>query len=57
MISRWDVIEVQGRATSTAAKLFLDTLERRLPFALPALQVDGAANSPPSSSRLVTSAA
>ena len=40
-ISRWDVIEVRGRATSTAAKLFLDTLERRLPFPLRALQVDG----------------
>jgi putative transposase len=40
-ISRWDVIEVHGRATSTAAKLFLDTLERRLPFPLRALQVDG----------------
>src|SRR5579875_2522791 len=41
MISRWDVIEVHQRATSTAATLFLDTLERRLPFPLRALQVDG----------------
>jgi putative transposase len=40
-ISRWDVIEVHGRATSTAAKLFLETLQRRLPFPLRALQVDG----------------
>jgi putative transposase len=40
-ISRWDVIEVHRRATSTAAALFLDTLERRLPFPLRALQVDG----------------
>jgi putative transposase len=40
-ISRWDVIEVHGRATSRAACLFLDTLERRLPFPLRALQVDG----------------
>jgi putative transposase len=40
-ISRWDVLEVHGRATSTAAKLFLDTLQRRLPFPLRALQVDG----------------
>ena len=40
-ISRWDVIEVQHRATSTAAKLFLDTLQGRLPFPLRALQVDG----------------
>jgi len=41
MVSRWDVIEVHGRATSTAARLFLDTLQRRLPFRLRALQVDG----------------
>ena len=41
VISRWDVIEVHRRATSTAATLFLDTLERRLPFPLRALQVDG----------------
>ena len=40
-VSRWDVVEVHGRATSTAARLFLDTLERRLPFPLRALQVDG----------------
>jgi putative transposase len=41
MVSRWDVIEVHRRATSTAATLFLDTLQRRLPFPLRALQVDG----------------
>ena len=41
MVSRWDVIEVHRPATSTAATLFLDTLERRLPFPLRALQVDG----------------
>jgi len=41
MVSRWDVIEVHGRATSTAAALFLETLQRRLPFPLRALQVDG----------------
>jgi transposase InsO family protein len=41
MISRWDVIEGHRRATSTAATLFLDTLQRRLPFPLRALQVDG----------------
>ena len=41
LISRWDVIEVHRRATSRAATLFLDTLQRRLPFPLPALQVDG----------------
>jgi putative transposase len=41
VVSRWDVIEVHRRATSTAASLFLDTLQRRLPFPLRALQVDG----------------
>ena len=41
VISRWDVIEVHRRATSTAATLFLDTLQSRLPFPLRALQVDG----------------
>ncbi len=41
MISRWDVIEVHGRATSTAASLFLDTLQCRLRFHLRVLQVDG----------------
>jgi len=41
VVSRWDVIEVHRRATSTAAALFLQTLQRRLPFPLRALQVDG----------------
>ena len=41
VVSRWDVIEVHHRATSTAATLFLDTLQRRLPFPLRAIQVDG----------------
>ena len=41
MVSRGDVIEVHHRATSTAATLFLDTRQRRLPFPLRALQVDG----------------
>jgi putative transposase len=40
-VSRWDVLEVQRRAPSTAATLFLDTLQRRLPLPLRALQVDG----------------
>lgn len=41
VVSRWDVIEVHRRATSSAATLFLDTLQRRLPFPLRAVQVDG----------------
>ncbi len=41
VVSRWDVVEVHGRATSLAAARFLDTLLDRLPFPLSALQVDG----------------
>jgi len=41
MVSRWDVLAVHPRATSSAATLFLDTLQRRLPFPVRALQVDG----------------
>lgn len=37
MVSRWDVIEGHGRATSTAATLFLNTLQRRLPPPSPGL--------------------
>jgi len=39
VVSRWDVVEVRRRATSSAAA-FLDTLQQRLPFPLRALQVD-----------------
>jgi len=41
MISRWDVLEVHTRATSTTAKSFLDSLQARMPFPLKAIQVDG----------------
>ena len=41
VVSRWDVVEVHTRATATAAKAFLDTLQARLPFPLKAIQVDG----------------
>ena len=41
MVSRWDVIEVYSRATATTAAHFLDKLERRAPFPLRAIQVDG----------------
>jgi transposase InsO family protein len=41
VISRWDVIAVCRRTTSTAATAFLDTLQQRLPFPLRALQVEG----------------
>jgi transposase InsO family protein len=41
VVSRWDVLEAHTRATTTLAAGFLDTLLRRLPFPLRALQVDG----------------
>jgi len=41
MTSRWDVLEAHTRATATTAAHFLDTLQKRLPFPLRAVQVDG----------------
>ena len=41
VMSRWDVIEIHSRATATTAAHFLNTLERRMPFAVRAIQVDG----------------
>ncbi len=41
VVSRWDIIEVYNRATAQTAASFLDMLERRLPFKLRAIQVDG----------------
>ncbi len=41
MVSRWDVLEVHGRATSLAAAHFLDPLLNRMPFPIAALPVDG----------------
>jgi putative transposase len=41
VVSRWDVVEVHRRATSTAASLFLKTLLARMPFPIRAIQVDG----------------
>ncbi len=41
IISRWDVLQVHNRATAHSATQFLDALQRRMPFALKALQVDG----------------
>ena len=40
-VSRWDVVEVQERATSLAAAHFLDTLINRMAFLIAALHVDG----------------
>ncbi len=41
VVSRWDVLEVHRTATAATAAHFLDTLSRRMPFPLKALQVDG----------------
>jgi putative transposase len=41
VISKWDVVEVRSRATAKAASEFIDTLQRRMPFAIKAIQVDG----------------
>ena len=41
VISKWDVLEVRSRATAKTAKEFIDTLQRRMPFKIKAIQVDG----------------
>lgn|SRR5262244_512427 len=41
VVSRWDVIEAHDRATASLAAQFLTTLERRMPFPIRAVQVDG----------------
>jgi putative transposase len=41
VVSRWDVLEARRRATATTAKEFIETLERRMPFRVKAIQVDG----------------
>jgi transposase InsO family protein len=40
-VSRWNVIEVHQRATSSLAAKFLTTLLSRMPFSVRAIQVDG----------------
>ena len=41
VISRWNVLSVYGRATATTAAHFLEALEKRMPFPVKAIQVDG----------------
>ena len=41
VVSRWDVLEVHTRATSSLAAHFLDSLQHRMPFPIKAIQVDG----------------
>ncbi len=40
VVSRWDVLEAHHRATATLAAQFLETLHRRMPFPIRAVQVD-----------------
>jgi transposase len=40
-ISRWDVLDVHGRATARTAADFLSVLRQRMPFEVRAIQVDG----------------
>jgi transposase InsO family protein len=40
-VSRWDVLEVATRASAATAGRFLDCLQRRSPFSIRAIQVDG----------------
>jgi transposase InsO family protein len=41
VVSRWDVMEGQSKATSLTAVGFLEILTKRMPFPIKALQVDG----------------
>lgn len=41
MVSRWDVLEVATRASAATASRFLDSLQKRSPFPIRAIQVDG----------------
>ena len=43
VVSRWNIVSVYRRATATTASLFLDTLVKRMPFPVKAIQVDGGA--------------
>ena len=43
VVSRWNTVSVYSRATANTATDFLDTLERRMPFPVKAIQVDGGA--------------
>ena len=41
VICRWDVLDIYRRATSVNAACFLDAVEKRMPFPVKAIQVDG----------------
>jgi len=41
VVSRWDVVEASSRATASSAARFIDTIIKRMPFTVRAIQVDG----------------
>ena len=41
IVSKWDVLQARRRATAKTARDFLDKAEKRMPFPIRALQVDG----------------
>lgn len=41
VVSRWDVVDVSSRATSASAAHFMDSIIKRMPFQVKAIQVDG----------------
>ena len=41
MVSRWDVLQVRGRATAGTAAALVDSIGERMPIAVKAIQVDG----------------
>lgn len=41
IVSRWDVVEASSRATASCAARFIDTIIKRMPFTVRAIQVDG----------------
>ena len=41
VVARWNVIEVHTRATATTDAGFLDAIQKRMPFPVRDIQVDG----------------
>ncbi len=54
VVSRWDVVEAHRHATARTAEQFLDSVAARMPFAVRAIQVDGAVSLPGRSRRRVS---
>lgn len=41
VVSKWDVVEARSRAAAKTSSEFIETLQRRMPFKIKAIQVDG----------------